>query len=251
MKCFSFVLNIILTLSIAPLSAQSYSDIANQKTGDYNLEPSPLVGLWKVTEVMVGNEALTPTAKWFEFLSDGTLSSGNGWLQNFFGSFNYDQDTQELIQASNGKADEYGAFKVSLSDEGMTWQRVEDGRAVKVTLKKATKKPLAPWDKIVGRWTIEKAEGLDPETGVVKSEYSMRPGAYFFRWDREYRKYDENNERTEMGIWHIGSHSPTLSIMAQDGKTNVKWEISFEGQQMIWVQKGGAETMKVYLRKEL
>ncbi|MBO3699193.1 hypothetical protein [Roseivirga sp. E12] len=250
MKCFNFVLSFVLVLSLGSVSAQSYSDIANQKTGNNSLEPSPMVGLWEVTEVTVGDETLTPTAKWFKFLPDGTLSSGNGWLQNFSGSYNYDQDTKELLQANQGKADEYGAFKVSLNNNGMTWQRVEDGQAVQVTLKRATKKPLAPWDKIVGRWSIEKAEGLDPETGVVKSEYSMRPGAYFFRWDREYRKFDENNQRTEMGIWHIHSHSPTLSIMAEGGKQDVKWEISFKDDQMIWTQKGDPETMKVYLKKQ-
>lgn len=250
MKCFGSVLSIVLFLSIVPLCAQSYSDIANQKTGDYSLEPSPLHGLWEVTKVTVGDELLTPTARWFEFLPDGTLASGNGWLQHFFGSYNYDQDTQELLQANEGKADEYGAFKVSMNKDAMSWQRLEDGQPVEVKLKKVINKPLAPWDKIVGRWSIEKAEGVDPETGVVKSEYSMRPGAYFFRWDREYRKFDENNQRTEMGIWHIGAHSPTLSIMTQDGKNNAKWEISFEGDQMIWTQQGGAETMKVYLKKQ-
>lgn len=250
MKYLNLVLSFLLILSLTTLSAQSYSDIANQKTGNTRLEPSLIVGLWEVTEVIVGADTLTPTAKWFEFLVDGTLSSGNGWLQNYLGSFNYDEDTQELLQASEGVVDEYGAFKVNIEGTSMIWQRIEDDQPVKVTLIKADKKPLAQWDLLVGRWSIEKAEGVDPETGVVKSEYSMRPGAYFFRWDREYRKFDENNERVEAGIWHIGAHSPVITIISNDGKPSIKWEIKFIDDQMIWTQKGGAETMKVYLKKE-
>lgn len=250
MKHLNLVLSFVFALSLTSLSAQSYSDIANQKTGNTRLEPSFIVGLWEVTEVVVGTETLTPTAKWFEFLADGTLSSGNGWGQNYSGSFNYDEDAQELLQASEGAVDEYGAFKVNMEGMSMTWQRIEDDQPVKVTLIKADKKPLAPWDLLVGRWSIDKAEGVDPETGVVKSEYSMRPGTYFFRWDREYRKFDENSERVEAGIWHIGAHAPIITIIPDDGKPSIKWEISFVDDQMIWTQKGGAETMKVYLIRE-
>ena len=248
MKHLNLVLSFFLTLSLSSLSAQSYSDIANQKTGNIRLAPSSIVGLWAVTEVTVGTNTLTPTAKWFNFLADGTLTSGNGWLQNYSGSFNYDEDTQEL-QASQGVVDEYGAFKVNIEDKSMTWQRNEDGQPVKVTLIKADKKPLAPWDLLVGRWSIEKAEGLSPETSVVKSEYSMRPRAYLFRWDREYRKFDENNERVEAGIWHIGAHAPVITIIPNDGKPSIKWEISFVDDQMIWIQKGDTETMKVYFKR--
>ncbi len=250
MKPLKTVLSFVFALALNTALGQSYSDIANQKTGNFNLSPSPITGLWKVSEVTVGNDTLTPTAKWFEFLADGTLSSGNGWLQNYLGSFNFDEDTQELLQASEGVVDEYGPFKVSIEEESMTWQRNEDGQPVIVTLVKADKKPLAPWDLLVGRWSIEKAEGVDPETGVVKTEYSMLPGAYFFRWDREYRKFDENNERVESGIWQIGAHAPIITIIPNDGKPSIKWEVSFVDDQMIWTQKGGAETMKVYLSKD-
>lgn len=250
MKHLNLALSFLLTLSFTSLSAQSYSDIANQKTGNTSLGPSLIVGLWEVTEVTVGADRLAPTAKWFEFLADGTLSSGNGWVQNYFGSFNYDEDTQELLQASQGVVDEYGAFKVNIEGTSMIWQRSEDGQPVKVTLIKTDKKPLAPWDLLVGRWSIDKAEGVDPETGVVKSEYSMRPGAYSFRWDREYQKFDENNQQIETGIWQIGAHAPVITIISNDGKPSIKWEIEFIDDQMIWTQKGGAETMKVYLKKE-
>ena len=40
--------------------AQSYSDIANQKTGNYSYVAKPIAGLWKVDKVFVGEEELTP-----------------------------------------------------------------------------------------------------------------------------------------------------------------------------------------------
>jgi len=243
------ILLFLLTLSFGSIKAQSYFDIANQKTGNIRLEPSSIIGLWEVTEVTVGIDTLTPKAKWFEFLADGTLSSGNGWLQNYLGSFNYSEDTQELLQASQGVVDEYGAFQIKIVDKLMTWQRTEEDQLVKVSLVRVDKKPLGPWDLLVGRWSIEKAEGLNPETGAVVSEYSLRPETYIFRWDREYRKFDANNERNETGIWQIGAHSAELSIISNDGKSTVKWEVEFMDEQMIWIQKGGAETMKVYLKK--
>lgn len=251
MNRHNIVLSLLIIFFSSSLIAQSYSDIANQKTGNISLEPSAIVGLWSVNEVTVGDQKRTPTAKWFEFFTDGTLTSGNGWLQNLSGSYNYDQDTQEMLQASEGKVDEYGAFKIDIDHESMSWQRMEDGQPVKVSLVRAAKKPLGPWDQLVGRWSIEKAEGLDPETGIVKTEYSMLPGAYFFRWDREYRKFDENNKRTEAGIWHIHGHTGELTIIANGESPRIKWELEFKDNQMTWTQKGGAETMKVYLKKEL
>lgn len=248
MKHLNLVLSLLFILSTCQVLAQSYSDIANQKTGNIRLSPSSIIGLWEVIEVTVGADTLTPTAKWFDFRTDGTLSSGNGWGQNYLGSFNYDEDTQELLQASQGVVDEYGAFKINIQGESMIWLRTEDDQRVQVTLAKADKKPLAPWDLLVGRWSIDKAERVDPETGVVKSEYSMRLGAYLFRWDREYRKFDEKNEVVETGIWQIGAHAPLLTIISNDAKSSVKWEIEFRDDRMIWTQKGGAETMKVYLK---
>ncbi len=250
MKYPILVLSLLLTLSFGSVTAQSYSDIANQKTGSISLAPSSIVGLWEVTQVTVGIDTMTPKAKWFEFLTDGTLSSGNGWLQNYLGSFNYDEDTQELLQASQGVVDEYSAFQIKIVDKSMTWQRTEEGQPVKISLTRASKKPLGPWDLLVGRWTLEKAEGLNPETGAVVSEYAMRPEAYIFRWDREYRKFDENNERSETGIfWQIGAHSAELSIISNEGKSTVKWALEFIDNQMIWIQKGDTETMKVYFKK--
>lgn len=214
------VLSLSLLLLSTAVCAQSYSDIANQKTGNYAITDSPIVGLWEVLEVTVGEETLTPTAKWFKFLSDGTMSAGNGWIQNMAGSYNYDQDTQQLLQASQGKVDEYGAFKITLKHDKMTWQRTEDGLPVIVNLVKVTRKPLGPWDLIVGSW---KAKGEGPNSREIR-----------FRWDRI---FIENDHEVRLnGVWQIASHQPNLTLF-YTGNGEQKWKISFQDDLMVWTNE--------------
>ncbi len=251
MNHLKIVLSYLLILVPSYVFSQSYSDIANQKTGNYSLGDSKIVGLWEVNKVTVGEETLTPTAKWFLFLADGTLSSGNGWVQSMLGSYNYDQDTKELLQANQGVTDEYGPFKVSIEGDKMTWKRTEDGMPLKVNLSKVAKKPLAPWDKIQNRWVVDKAEGLHPETGKLISQYVMDPDVYFFMWDRAYRKFDKTGRTIERGVWHIGGHSNQVWIINNADNVRTRWTLELLDDQMIWTKKSEKETLKVYLKKEL
>lgn len=223
----------VLSLSFLLLStsvlAQSYSDIANQKSGNYSFTDSPLVGLWEVMQVTVDKETLTPTAKWFKFLSDGTMEAGNGWVQNTIGSYNYDQDTQQLLQANNGKVDEYGAFQISIAEHNMTWKRTEDGLPVVVSLVKVTKKPLGPWDLIVGTW---KTKGAGPNAREIR-----------FRWDRIF--IDNDHKVSLNGVWHIAAHYPTLTLF-YTGNGEQKWKISFANNQMIWTSENGNDEKLIW-----
>lgn len=246
----AFVLNFTLLLLAIQSFAQSYSDIANEKSGNIRFQASSIVGLWEVLEVKVGDELMTPTARWFEFLTDGTMTSGNGWVQNMAGEYNYDLDKNELLQSNQGIVDEYGAFSISIEEEQMNWQRQEDGVHVKVILKKVLKKPLAPWDIIVGSWTIDKAEGLNPETKKVINSYVMEPDRYLFRWDRRYVKFDKDGERTETGIWHIEAHSPWLWTMSDADNTKTGWSIEISKDKMTWIKESDKEIMHVYFSRE-
>lgn len=249
MKRHVYVLNVLILFIHLHAPGQSYSDIANEKSGNISFQTSSIVGLWKVLEVKVGNEFRTPTAKWFEFLSDGTLTSGNGWVQNMAGSYNHDLDKKELLQSNQGNVDEYGAFKTSIEQDRMIWQRVEDGIPVKVTLVKTLKKPLAPWDIIVGSWVIDKAEGLNPQTGKVSSTYMVEPDRYFFRWDRRYVKFDKDGKRTETGLWHIEAHSPWLWTINDADNAKTGWSIEIIGNKMTWTKENDKETMLVHFSR--
>ena len=56
----------LLTTSLA--NGQSYYDIADTKSGNLVFDDQDIRGLWEVEKVEVGDEEMTPTARWFEIL---------------------------------------------------------------------------------------------------------------------------------------------------------------------------------------
>ncbi len=55
-----------------------------------------LEGLWEVKRVTVGEEVMTPVAKWFD-LKDGRVYSGNGGLRNTLGTYTFDPQIQSIL----------------------------------------------------------------------------------------------------------------------------------------------------------
>lgn len=239
---------VFLVLSCSALG-QSYYDIAQAKTGQLSFEQPPLIGLWTVQRVKVGDEEKTPMAKWFDFKENGKLQGGNGGIMNIRGSWRYDGNNKHLEQLIEGQADPYGPFNVVFSQGQMFWERFEEGQKVKVSLFRVDEQPLAPWDLIIGEWSNDKAEGFDKESNKVKSVYAMTPNSFYFGWDGRYRKYDQAGNRVETGIWHIESHSPWLWLISDDGAKKAGWSIDIEANQMTWTNEGETETLKVYFER--
>ena len=46
-----------------------------------------ILGLWVVKKVKMGDQEMTPIARWMRFNKDSTQTSGNGWLQHSEGSW--------------------------------------------------------------------------------------------------------------------------------------------------------------------
>lgn len=201
--------------------------------------PAQISGLWLVAEVKVGEETLTPIAKWFELDEEGNYRSGNGWLQNMAGSFLYDAQAQTVNQTVNGKPDEYGPFSIHLQEENMTWTRTEEGQLVVVSLKKTNILPRAPWDLLPGNWTLEKVEYLGKE---VSQKYFEVAPELFFRWDRLFFVRGEVSLLTS-GIWYIHPHRPELRLISQQGdERDTQWTLSFvdnNDQKMTWTRNVG------------
>lgn len=230
--------------------AQNYDEIANLKTGDYEDQSPSIIGLWAVSRVTVGEEELTPTAKWFEFLPDGSQTSGNGWVQNFKGRWQFDAAASTFLSLDNqSKADEYGVFKVSIDQQNMTWQRNEDGMPVKVSLYRIDEKPLAPWDKITGRWEFLSQEIHNTESGE-DSVKDLEVFSYYIGWDRRYRKFNASGERVETGIWHIEPHSPWFWFIPYDESPKRGSEIIFTKNRVTFVKKDGPITIKTLFEKK-
>ncbi|NVJ46880.1 MAG: hypothetical protein HWE07_07120 [Cytophagia bacterium] len=206
-------------------------------------------GLWEVNEVMVGDRNVTPTAKWFLFQEDGSLTAGNGNIENFSGFYQYDAAKKELTQSNGSEPDPYGSFKTKLTNSNMTWERIEDGMKVIVQLTKVDKKPKAPWDLLQGGWIEMSDQVTNTETGI-SSISDLEPSRYFFMWDRAYRKFNSTGQQIETGVWHIGAHSHEIWTITNADNTKTIWDLTFEKDVMIWSQKRGNELVKVYFEKD-
>ena len=242
------LISFFLCLSVTAI-AQNYDEIANLKTGDFEDQSPSISGLWAVAKVSVGDEELTPTAKWFQLNADGSQFSGNGWVQNFKGTWKFDAAANTFLSVNDdGSPDEYGAFKVVMNADEMTWTRNEEGMTVKVSLYRVDEKPLAPWDKIVGNWTAIGLKNLNTETGKG-SVTDLEEYSYYFGWDRRYRKYDSAGKRTEMGIWHIEPHSDWLWLIPYGDAPKQGQEIKFDEHGMLLTTKEGAEVEEIRFEK--
>ena len=169
-----------------------------------------------VEEVRVGEEIMTPVAKWFRYHEDGTYTGGNGWLQNDEGQWSFDKQAK-IFEAKNayGLMDPYGPFTVSEKAGKMTWEREEEGMKVIVTLSRTDKMPKSPTDWLVGMWGLQVAEKngtrnlefLDPDRKVY----------YFIRWDRLVIYRNAKGER-KTGYWHIHGHRPEVTFLPHDSQ---------------------------------
>lgn len=226
-------LALIVLLAIGRnVNAQIANEIVSEKTGNISFETPDIIGLWKVDQVTVGDQNLTPTAKWFLFENNGNMTSGNGWVQNSLGNWTYYEAQLTLLQTTPQQTDEFGAFQVAFEGKNMIWQRMEEGEKVIVTLSSTNEKPLAPWDEIVGVWELQGMETLNNKTssGAIAD---VEPQSYFFRWDRRFVEMNAAGERTDTGIWHIEAHSPTLTMFFDSNTSKQVWAIEIMGNQMI------------------
>ncbi len=189
-----------------------------------------VTGLWEVTEVRIGGEDTTPVARWFQLNPDNTTQSGNGGLEHSKGTYIITPDNSVLIFMDQfGKTDEFGAFTVTLTENAMSWERIEEGQPVKVSLEKAAKKPVAPWDEAIGNWKLVESTEHD----------KISDQQILIRWDREYRSSNALLGQNTQGVWHISGHHPHLKLMSfNPDQPDLDFTISFfNNYRMIWINE--------------
>ena len=191
-----------------------------------------LIGLWEVDEVKVGNQIMTPVAKWTKINRDNTYESGNGWVQNSVGTWSYNEKTKEYLPLNKyGVLDEFGAFKVSFSNKKMNWEREEEGVKVIVSLKKITSIPMATGDKLMGLWDL-----TDAMQGVENILTTFDPSNkyyIFFRPDRLYTKRMPDGKRTT-GYWHIDAHKPEITLISENKyESTENWRVEVTETDLI------------------
>lgn len=197
-------------------------------------------GLWETTSVKVGDEIMTPIAKWSNLHQDGIFTSGNGWLQNSDGNWEYDEETHELtMTALTGFDDTFGAFKVEMiNDDEITWTRVENGETVIVTNKRILMKPKHPATLAVGLWVVKEATfgGQIKTTEFVETEFH----AVFLKWDNEVQEI--NGEVRRSGIWRVPGHKSVIDILYYDGSKPLQyWDLDFDGEESMKWTRGGIQ----------
>lgn len=180
------------------------------------------VGLWLVEKVQLGDQMMTPQARWTELRSDGTYYSGNGWLRNDQGSYEIDAANQTIDPTSDGMPKEFGAFTYALTDSSMYWQRLEYGDSVHVYWSRITELPKGPMDQLVGFWE---------ET--ISSDTISRKEQIFFRWDRVFI-HSGTPYGTLSGVWHIHAHRPELRLLYNgDSIREERWGYQMQGDSLV------------------
>ena len=125
-----FSLNILILVALATFSFTS--------------KAQDITGLWEVVNVQVGEEEMTPIARWNRFNEDGTFEAGNGWLKSSAGTYEYDKAKKSLLpKETEGLQleEDFGAFSVEVNEDEMIWKREENGEPVKVLLSRIEEQP--------------------------------------------------------------------------------------------------------------
>lgn len=173
-------------------------------------QPSTIEGLWVVKSVMVGEKKMTPNARWTRFHADQSQESGNGRFQHSYGSWQLNQNTNELfIINTNGLEDSNPPFMMTLRANEMIWERIEEGQQIKVLLERSAQLPETYGDKILGLWQLEKATGNGPY--FMESDTNENNEYLFIRWDKRF--VIGTTKGKVHGVYNVHGHKPELELI--------------------------------------
>ncbi|WP_375585261.1 hypothetical protein [Cyclobacterium xiamenense] len=190
-----------------------------------------MLGLWSVEKVTVGEENMTPVAKWTRINADGTYQVGNGWLQNGSGRWKYDAENNRYSATDPlALADEFGGFSVSFHGTNMRWQRAEEGMQVEVSLVPIEELPRSPADYLKGIWEL--VEITENETSILGDFDPENTHKLFIRWDRIYLNFTPEGNRWT-GYWHIHGHKPEVTLLPhQENGTVESWRVTVNEKEL-------------------
>jgi len=189
-------------------------------------KPTTIEGLWIVKSVVVGDKEMTPNARWTRFNSDQTQESGNGRFQHSYGTWKLNPETNELsIENSNGLDDVNEPFVVSISQNDMIWERIEQGKKIKVNLVRSSNLPETFGDKILGLWKLERVIGNG--SYFEQSDKKETNDFIFFRWDKRFVIKSEKGRIN--GVYNVHGHKPEVELIPYgDQFKRDFWKIRFE-----------------------
>ncbi|MEM9300082.1 MAG: hypothetical protein AAGA64_17110 [Bacteroidota bacterium] len=187
-------------------------------------------GLWLVKKVTVGNEDVTPNARWTRFNANHTYESGNGWFQHTLGTWQLDNEKNVLTMLNtNGIKDDQEPFTISISDLEMYWSREEEGLKVEVTLLRSNELPQTYGDQLLGLWQLKKVKGGGPyfnSDSIQESDY------LFLRWDKRF-VIRANNRRVN-GVYNVHGHKAELELIPYNNELDRDfWSVDFGDDEII------------------
>lgn len=167
-------------------------------------------GLWVVNSVKIGEEEMTPNARWMKFDADFTQQSGNGWLQHSIGTWSLNPDTNELsIENTNGLTDLNEPFLMTLGQNEMIWERTEEGQNIKVTLVRSSELPKTYGDNLFGLWKLEESIGEGDFFTASKNTNTF--DNLFFGWDKRFVIRSEKGRIN--GVYNVHGHKPEVELI--------------------------------------
>lgn len=206
-----------------------------------------VIGFWKVIKVSQGDQIITPVAKWFKIKEDNTFQSGNGWTQNSYGTWTFNENEKKYSSNTlNGIKDEFGAFDTYFSGDTLFWERTENEMKVMVSLIPISEMPMALADKILGLWQlVEVKKGNNNQI----STYDPKGKQFIFiRPDKRYRVRN-SKEKISQGFWHMDGHKPILTLINYDRSIENKlFQIEIKNGALIMKQPANDGLFLIYKR---
>lgn len=171
------------------------------------LSAQDIEGLWIVDLVSMGDMEMTPNARWAQFNSDGTQSSGNGWTKHGVGTYTF-EDGKLKISTENATEDTYEPFSVEIEGDSMTWTRTEDGNAITVYLSRIDEAPMAYADEVLGLWELESANGDYADYPELNAKMYLRPDNIIY--------WSTDNGQQHRGLYRVNAHFRQIEWMPYD-----------------------------------
>ncbi|NQX92927.1 MAG: hypothetical protein HRT74_12540 [Flavobacteriales bacterium] len=199
-------------------------------------------GLWLIESVKVGNEDMTPNARWTRFNADHTQESGNGKFEHSHGTWAFDPACKELsIVNTNGLEAPYDPFKVSVSKERMTWERVYVGQAMTIDLVRTNKLPETHGDQLLGLWRLEELTGTGKYFG--NADQTNSNSFVFFRWDKRFVIQSDLGRIN--GVYNVHGHKSEVELIPYGENLDRDfWDIKFEEDAITLTLLNSEETIQ-------
>lgn len=194
-------------------------------------EKKPTIeGLWTVKSVKIGDQEMTPNARWMRFNNDFTQESGNGWFQHSIGTWNLTPENELTVVNTNGLEDLNEPFKVTINENTMTWNRKEEGASIEILLERSEQLPETYGDKLLGLWKLEEANGNGAYFNPTDS--SNTKNYIFFRWDKRFVANSENGRIS--GVYNVHGHKPEVELIPYgDQWQRDFWNIDFDQDEIV------------------